>query len=185
MVWYTDHHPNPTPGITVPLFRMPSICQCPCSTAMKCNAPDVVWPLPNTEGQTIISPLLGSGLRLIQSKIALAPWQLHSLLAHMVLCLLIHLTWLLSNPQFSILSPRVTSKSLQNALLKSRLAMSIAHHVSTSPEYLTTPKRDHSGWTWAWWTQDDASDPSFSFLWACEPATQQSLLGDLYGAFLI
>lgn len=50
-------------GIAVPLLRVPSICQCPCSTAMKCNAPDVVSTLPSTEGHTIISPLLGSGLR--------------------------------------------------------------------------------------------------------------------------
>lgn len=67
---------NEDPGASQsPSSKCHPVCQHPCSTMaprMKCNAPDVVGPLPSTEGHAMISPLLGSVLPLISSKIALA-----------------------------------------------------------------------------------------------------------------
>lgn len=80
---------------------------------------------------TPLSPFSGlcASINIVQGCIS-SPGSLTSLLAHTALSLLIHLTLLLSNPQFSILSPRIPSKSLQNALLKSSYVMSIAFATS-------------------------------------------------------
>lgn len=62
-------------GISAPCSKGHLICQCPRPTVapgMKCNAPDVVQPLPTAEACAMISPLLGSVLRLIWSRTTLA-----------------------------------------------------------------------------------------------------------------
>lgn len=125
-------------GIPLPLLQMPahlstSLLNCGSESETQCSRCGLATAKHRGTCRHRPSSGLCASINIVQDCIS-SPGSFTPLLAHMALCLLIHLTLLLSHPPFSISSPMITSKSLQNALLKSRYAMSRASHMSASLE---------------------------------------------------
>lgn len=125
-------------GIPAPLLQMPShlstsSLNCGSQDEMRCSRCGLATAKHRGTHRDLPSSGLCASINIVQDCIS-SPGSFPPSLAHFAPCLLIHLTLLLSNPQCFILSPRITSKSLQKALLESTYVTFLAHAISTRLE---------------------------------------------------